>query len=436
MLKKSIKSDVGFRIPKMNLSTLDILFSITLFIVTLLFIYQTSFFHTDTLSALYMLILLGISVLYQYLRMGKLRKQSWYLVVFLCIDILPNIIYQNQPFLKMLNFLFFNIVYAYWFLECGHHLIKEEESDWIINDLLHAIFHAPFHYLSSSFRLCKNTFPFKLNDSLKILLGLCFSIPLLFLIIPLLMRADNMFAYYIEQIHFDEAFIFRWLMTLFFTFPLFFYYLSLSYGNIAHSTDSLYQEDIMLQKRKRLSFLPSTICTTIELVLCATYFLFFIAGIQGIVSSMGMNRDVFSYSDFARQGFFELCVIATLNLTIIITINVTSESRTPFAIWVERFLIIFTVLLVFCAMMKLYLYISAYNALTYLRIYAAWFLCLLLGIFLLLLFRKKDGTPHILWLIRFVMAAFLLLNLMNVPHWVNSSDDENAPYILNEYHEE
>ena len=436
MLKKSITSDVGFRVPKMNHKTLDILFSITLFILTLLFIYQTSFFHTDTLSALYMLVLLGISLLYQYLRMKKLRKQSLYLAIFLFVDILPNIIYQNQPFLKMVNFLFFNIIYAYWFLDCGNHLIKEKESDWIINDILHAILHAPFHYLSTSFQLFKSAFPFKFNDSLKILLGLCFSIPLLFLIIPLLMRADNMFAYYIEQIHFDEEFIFRWLMTLFFTFPLFFYYLSLSYGNIAHQSISLYQEDIMLQRRKRLCFLPSTICTTIELVLCATYFLFFIAGIQGIISSMGMNRDVFSFSDFARQGFFELCVIATLNLTIIIMINVTSEYRTQFAIWVERCLIILTVLLVLCAMTKLYLYISAYDALTYLRMYAAWFLCLLLGVFLLLLFRKKDGTPHILWITRFVMAAFLILNLINVPHWVNSSYDETAPYTIKEYHEE
>lgn len=218
MLKKSITSDVGFRVPKMNHKTLDILFSITLFILTLLFIYQTSFFHTDTLSALYMLVLLGISLLYQYLRMKKLRKQSLYLAIFLFVDILPNIIYQNQPFLKMVNFLFFNIIYAYWFLDCGNHLIKEKESDWIINDILHAILHAPFHYLSTSFQLFKSAFPFKFNDSLKILLGLCFSIPLLFLIIPLLMRADNMFAYYIEQIHFDEEFIFRWLMTLFLPF--------------------------------------------------------------------------------------------------------------------------------------------------------------------------------------------------------------------------
>lgn len=89
------------------------------------------------------------------------------------------------------------------------------------------------------------------------------------------------------------------------------------------------------------------------------------------------------------RDFFELCVIATLNLTIIIMINVTSEYRTQFAIWVERCLIILTVLLVLCAMTKLYLYISAYDALTYLRMYAAWFLCLLLGVFLLLLFRKR-----------------------------------------------
>lgn len=436
MLKKSIKSDVGFRIPKMNLPTLDILFSITLFILTLLFIYQTSFFHTDTLSGIYMLILLGISLIYQYMKKGKLKKQSYYLAFFLFLDILPNIIYQNQPFLKMVNFLFFNIVYAYWFLECGNHLIKEKESDWIIHDLFHAFIHAPIHYLSSSFQLFKKAFPFKLNDSLKILLGLCFSIPLLFLIIPLLMRADNMFAYYIEQIHFDEAFIFRWLMTFFFTIPLFFYYLSLSYGNLTHQNEILYKESIMLQRRKRLSFLPSTICTTIELVLCATYFLFFIAGIQGIMSSIGLNRDAFDFSEFARQGFFELCVIATLNLTIIITINITSESHTPFAIWVEKFLIILTILLVLCAMTKLYLYISAYDALTYLRFYAAWFLCLLLGVFVLLLFRKKDGTPHILWIIRFVMAAFLILNLLNVPHWVNDNFDEEALYMTYESYEE
>ena len=153
MLKKSIASDVGFRIPKRNINSLDITFSITLFIITVLFIHETSFFHEDSLSAVYMLILLGISFLYVYLSVKPLKKHSYYLAIFLLLDILPNLIYQNQPFLKMSNFLFFHIVYAYWFLSNGNHMIKEKESDWMIYDMLHAVFHAPFHFLYKSFQL-------------------------------------------------------------------------------------------------------------------------------------------------------------------------------------------------------------------------------------------------------------------------------------------
>lgn len=429
MLKKSIASDVGFRIPKRNINSLDITFSITLFIITVLFIHETSFFHEDALSAVYMLILLGISFLYVYLSVKPLKKHSYYLAILLLLDILPNLIYQNQPFLKMSNFLFFNIIYAYWFLSNGNHMIKEKESDWMIYDMLHAVFHAPFHFLYKSFQLIKTSLMTYRKNGVKVILGLCLSFPLLFILVPLLMRVDTTFANYIEQIKIDAVSISEWLSTFLFAIPLFLYYLSITYGNVSHKSETLYQEDKQIKALQQFSFLPQTICMTIELVLSTTYFLFFIAEIQGIFSSIGLSRDEFSYADFARQGFFELCVIATINLSLIFFINLTSQNRSTFAIWVEKMLMFFTILFILSAMSKLYLYISAYHALTYLRIYAAWFLCLLLGIFLLLFFRKKDGSLHILWITRFAMAAFLILNMINVPHWADqSTSSDEFPY--------
>ncbi|HOA85218.1 MAG TPA: DUF4173 domain-containing protein [Bacillota bacterium] len=91
----------------------------------------------------------------------------------------------------------------------------------------------------------------------------------------------------------------------------------------------------------------------------------------------GVLPEGFVYSSYARQGFFQLCSVASLNALalIFVSIFVRRESRA------ERVLLkvysvitsLFTLVLIATALSKMALYISAYG-LTLKRVYASWFI--------------------------------------------------------------
>lgn len=423
MLKKSIKTDVVLSVPKKQSTIYHRIFIIALLLISILMAHGTSFFHEDRFSAILMVSLLIIALLYQFLCHDGVQKQDRYLWLFLLIDILPNIIYQGHDFLKALNFLFVNILLAYWFLGCGHHRIQDQPSNFILIDLLHATIHAPFHYLKSmcSFAQASSTSIANRKNLIKIGVGCVLSLPLLLIILPLLSSADATFSSYLSNIQINQAFINELCRTLLCTIPIFLYYLSMSYGNMKNKDTPLYDKEKEYHRREQLAMIPTMIYTALETVLVITYFLFLIASFQSILSSLSLSKELFSFSDFARRGFFELCMIATINLSVIGFVRLTGNGKSKSFVRMEKLLIIETLLLIISAMTKMILYIYAYQALTYLRIYACWFIIVLFGLFLILFFQTESSKHTLLKMTYYVMICFLILNISNVSYWAKDS---------------
>ena len=97
----------------------------------------------------------------------------------------------------------------------------------------------------------------------------------------------------------------------------------------------------------------------------------------------------FTYSQYARKGFFELCVIAFINFGItylsFVIVERNNEGKRPKALTAQTILLsVFTLLLIATALSKMAMYIDCYG-LTRLRIYASWFMVMLFIMFIIII---------------------------------------------------
>ena len=123
------------------------------------------------------------------------------------------------------------------------------------------------------------------------------------------------------------------------------------------------------------------------------YLLFFACQLPYYLSAFGgVLPDGYSYSEYARQGFFELCGVAVLDLMVIFLAGVLAKrnenGRKPVAVRIYSAVFsLITILLICSAMSKMIMYIGEYG-LTGLRFYTSWFMILLGIVFLVLILHE------------------------------------------------
>ena len=149
------------------------------------------------------------------------------------------------------------------------------------------------------------------------------------------------------------------------------------------------------------------------------YVVFFISQWKYYVSGFtGVLPKEFSYAEYAREGFFQLCAVAFINLAVIIAITLFMRRKTEKAPWLLKVLTIiysvFTLVLISTALAKMFMYIENYG-LTQKRVYSTCMMFVLAIIFVLLI--VKQFVPKIAT-VAFSLAAslalFALLSLGNV----------------------
>lgn len=157
-------------------------------------------------------------------------------------------------------------------------------------------------------------------------------------------------------------------------------------------------------------FLPAAVCAVSVVPVCVLYVIFFFTQLSYYLAAFEnlLPEKAATYSNFAREGFFELCAVAVINLFMIIAINCASkknEGKTHTAVRVMSIILsVFTIALIVTAMSRMIMYIGVYG-LTRLRLYTGWFM-VLLGIFfagVIVFFVKKYN------LAKFIIIAFTLM---------------------------
>ena len=246
-----------------------------------------------------------------------------------------------------------------------------------------------------------------------VLLGLLIAIPLLLVLAALLYSADEAFAKQVTlllktlNVHFWEhvgRVLLGYLVSLF----LFGYVYRLRYND----------RMVTPVKEPRRGMPPAAVYTVL-IAVCTLYVLFLcIAGNYLFSGLAGKLPESFSYASYARRGFFELLVVALINMAILLVTYIYThrqEGGRPRGglRLLLTLLVLETWLLIGSALSKMVMYIDEYG-LTTLRVYTSWFMVLLMAVFLIALLQlwckgqfgfKAVTVTGVVW--------FLILNLAN-----------------------
>lgn len=147
--------------------------------------------------------------------------------------------------------------------------------------------------------------------------------------------------------------------------------------------------------------------------LCLLYLLFFFSQLQYFLGGFTGDVSGFTYAEYARRGFFELCGVCCINVFVIACMGFfakrTDGRRSLMLRIYGVFLCVSSLLLAGTALAKMFLYIRVYG-MTQLRIYTTWFMLLLVigfGVLLVRQFREDLNLGRIGTVVFTVMFALL-----------------------------
>ena len=211
----------------------------------------------------------------------------------------------------------------------------------------------------------------------KILLALFLTAPLLFVLLFLLMSADTAFEGLIDAIDFDMSELICTLILgafiLVCTFPVIF---------------AVRKDRVPLKKSERkpfLSILDTTFANTVLISVSLLYLVFLATQISYLGGGFtGLLPEDYTYSAYARRGFFEMCLVCIINLGIIFVSEVFIKRENEKLPTLTRILNVFisgfSIFLIASAIAKMFMYIRTYG-LTFLRLGTSIFMFLLFFVF-------------------------------------------------------
>lgn len=243
----------------------------------------------------------------------------------------------------------------------------------------------------------------------KVLIGVAISFPLLFVIVNLLVSADQQFGNLLGTIP-------RWLLALKIeeevlrTIAIIIYTLVIFGLLQVLMTKQPMPAETLTQKEKMAW--DSVISLTVLTLLNIVYLLFVIVQFQYFFSET--LKEGYTYAEFARRGFFELLFVTLLNLLIISTIVTYVEKSAKFLTLVIRgllsLLVFFSGVMLYSAFIRLFMYEEAYGF-TFARVLAHSFMIFLLVILCYSLIRIWMDR---LSLVRFyIISAIIFYTLVN-----------------------
>jgi hypothetical protein len=218
--------------------------------------------------------------------------------------------------------------------------------------------------------------------SRKVLKGLLASVPIAAVVIALLVNADSVLSFYGKKLlgDFNAAeFLWHAFLTIVMSALFFSFIYNAAWGK--HE----------LKETAGRVMLDRVSVSAVLIVLIAAYALFTYIQFAYLFGSKGLPAGL-TYSEYARKGFSELLWVAAINLLVYAVIS----SRTEKTILVKTLLyslLGFTLVILFSGVVRLVMYIKAYN-LTMMRILPMWFMIWL--VFAVIMCAAKLAFPKIL----------------------------------------
>ena len=305
------------------------------------------------------------------------------------------------------------LITVYWVAVLGENRVEPRLGKRLLADLLNHLFIVPFQNFGCfGTVLARSTAKTRLGKNLLIgAVTLLCSFPVLWFVCQELSTVAAGFGELLEQ--FAEVISLQNILsaTTLFAIPTAFYLYGLLYGNQHKRYTGGVTAEKLDEAAKKRRVLPPAAAYALLSVLCLIYALFFVIGAAELITfSRGGALTPYDYSQFAREGFFELCRVSVVNLLVLwgiwLLLDTSSQRSSVPARIFYSLLCCQTLLLIALALCKMGLYIH-FCGVTWLRVSTTWFMVLLAVIFgLMLLFQFRE-IP----LVRWTAAAFCVLFL-------------------------
>lgn len=316
------------------------------------------------------------------------------------------------------------IVGAYWTLVMTDALVLDgKTSSWVFLDVWHALVILPFSNFLCQIRVLLQSLFYKSQKKtgIMILLGIGISLPVLVIILPVLSQADAGFSRMLTRV-FERVFVFEGglFLQLCIEIPVVVILSSLMFGTVY---GGIYQRNIekgICKEYKEISgegfhIIPDVAIYTFAGIIGFTYLLFIAFQAKYLFSACGgILPESFTYAEYARQGFFELCGITAFNVLLLLFMNtftktITRENKVLSVINIAFSAV--TILLLITAMSKLGMYIAAYGF-TIKRIQAGVFMIWLFLVLFMIIWHQKRKIPLVRWAVFSGAVLFTLLCIL------------------------
>lgn len=371
-------------------------------------------------AACFTVLYMGVVLAYcKVKRLSVTREKIFWTLILLGIGA-PLAFYTVMPFVQILALL---VTAAYWTLAVTDGLVKEKKtSSWVLLDLWHSLCSLPvLHFFCQLRILCTSLCGKKRRkEGGMVLLGILLSVPVLCMILPILSRADEGFELILKSIgsQFTTAWSFELLPGIFMTLLFSALMYGLAYGGLYKTyIDVSFCENWKEKSGQGFHIIPDTAMYTFAGIVCLTYLLFI--GLQGrylFSAFLGILPDSFTYAEYARRGFFELCIIAALNGVLVLGMNRFSRTimRENQKLRIINVLFsVLTILLLATAASKMGMYIAAYGF-TVKRLLTSVFMLWLLAVFAMIIYIQRKEIPLVRWAVFLGAVLFTLLCILPV----------------------
>ena len=253
----------------------------------------------------------------------------------------------------------------------------------VFDVLKYSIF-LPISKLPEPFRALANEKGGNIKKAPKVLLGALAVLPVLLVVLPLLISSDAAFEGLMSHIWGDTTEI---LMRIVFTVLIFIYVFSFLFTMRKGLDKAPENTPTTIPTHK----VDGTVVNTALILLSSVYVVYMLSQLSYFFSAFsGFLPDDFTFSGYARRGFFEMCAIAAVNLGVIFLSLVMSKYRGGVLSKLTKALClcvgIFSMLLTVTSFSKMYMYITEYG-LTRLRVITSAFMIVLFLVFVYTIIR-------------------------------------------------
>ncbi|MFZ7102754.1 MAG: DUF4153 domain-containing protein [Peptococcaceae bacterium] len=351
----------------------DAVFAVLVFLLGFLFARWVLFYWQGWGVTAFTVAYCSIITFYLLKKNVAIPREGWFWLTIVLLNGLSFSLWTNnglEPWRSLL--LFFSGVY--WIICTTGLPLLGKTSNWIALDYINGLLFIPFKNLSTqyiSLAILRKEKGTKKSNVFSVILGLLLAIIVGGMIIPLLIEADSGGFAKITNgilIHFQgiEAQLTELIFNGIIGIPIAAYIFALVAGSVHKRGCATFKNESIQKKLTSLRFIPAITIYTLLITVCGLYVVFIGSQMPYFFSAFFGERPEgwLVYSEYARSGFFELCYIAAINLSLLTAANLLnkkSPGSSSLLKILNCLLALLTLLLIATALSKMLMYIEVYG---------------------------------------------------------------------------